>query len=267
MAKPRKLDRRRGWAFAVAVAIVKPILLAITRRRWIDGEKIPATGGCVLVANHISHLDPLTFAHYVYDHGRLPRFLAKSSVFKVPVVGAIVRAAGQIPVQRLSTDASLAFQAAVDAVRRGECVAVYPEGTITRQQDLWPMTGKTGAARIALASGAPVVPIAQWGAQDILWPYSKTPRLFPRKTITMKTGDPVDLSDLADKPLTPAVLHEATDRIMDAVTALLEDIRHEKAPAQRYDARAAGVAEIGNPHLANRRPRRVRPARRQGGRA
>jgi 1-acyl-sn-glycerol-3-phosphate acyltransferase len=256
VANPRKLQQPRGWAFGLCIAILEPLLVLFTRRRWIDGEKIPATGGCVVAANHISHLDPLTFAHFLYGYGRLVRFLAKAGVFDVPVVGTIVRSAKQIPVYRMSTDAQVAFRAAVAAVEDGECVAVYPEGTITREPDMWPMRGKTGAARIALSSGVPVIPIAQWGAQDILWPYSKNPKLFPRKTITMKAGDPVDLDDLRGQPITPAVLREATERIMVAITALLEDIRGGTAPAVRFDPKAAGVREIGNPYKAEKRRRR-----------
>jgi 1-acyl-sn-glycerol-3-phosphate acyltransferase len=263
VAKPRQLREKRGWAWAFCVSIVKPLLLLFTKRRWIDGEKVPAEGGCVLVANHVSHLDPLTFAHFVYDHGRLPRFLAKSEVFDVPVVGTIVRSAGQIPVYRLTSDASKAFSAAVEAVEAGECVAVYPEGTISRDPELWPMTGKTGAARIALSTGAPVVPIAQWGANHILAPYAKTARLLPRKTISMKAGDPVPLDDLRQGPITPAVLHEATDRIMDALTQLLADLRNEEPPAVRFDSRRAGVREIGNPNVDPSRRRRRRHTTRE----
>jgi 1-acyl-sn-glycerol-3-phosphate acyltransferase len=249
VAKPRQLRQKRGWAFAISVAIVKPLLLLFTKRRWVDGHKVPAEGGCILVANHVSHLDPLTFAHFAYDNGRLPRFLAKSEVFDVPVVGTIVRSAKQIPVYRLTTDASQAFQAAVDAVEHGECVVVYPEGTITRDPGLWPMKGKSGAARIALSTGAPVIPVAQWGANHILAPYAKKARLLPRKTISMKAGDPIDLEDLRGEPLTPAGLREATDRIMDALTDLLADLREGEPPATRFDPRAAGVREIGNPNL------------------
>ena len=141
VAKARKLQQKRGWAFATCVALVKPPLLAFTKRRWIDGHKLPETGGCVVVSNHISHVDPFTFAHFIYDNGRLPRFLAKNEVFHVPVGGRIVKNAGQIPVYRLSADAANAFSAAVAAVDEDECVVVYPEGTITRDPDLWPMTG------------------------------------------------------------------------------------------------------------------------------
>ena len=256
MANPRRLQERRGWAFGFCVAIVEPLSLLLTRRRWTGGENIPASGGCVLAVNHVSHLDPFTCAHFVYAYGRAVRFLAKSELFTLPVLGRIVRSAKQIPVYRLTTDASLSFSAAVESVARGECVVVYPEGTITREPDLWPMTGKTGAARIALASGAPVIPVAQWGAQDILAPYAKRPRLFPRKTISISAGPPVDLDDLRDQPPTPETLREATDRIMDDVTRLLETIRGEKAPAARFDPRVAGVRQIGNPHQKQRRMRR-----------
>lgn len=261
MGKPRRMQERRGWAFLLAVWILKPLLAAFTEPRWVDGEKIPVRGGAVVVANHVSHVDPLTFAHVIHDHGRLPRFLAKAGLFEVPFAGTILRSTGQIPVFRLSTDASRAFSAAVQAVEQGRLVVVYPEGTLTRQPELWPMVGKTGAARIALASGVPVIPVAQWGAQDILYPYTKLPRLLPRHIVHAKVGDPVDLDDLRGQALTPDVLRAATTRIMDAITALLEDIRGESAPAERYDPRRAGVRLIGNPNARERRRRRRARAR------
>ncbi|HEU4568260.1 MAG TPA: lysophospholipid acyltransferase family protein, partial [Marmoricola sp.] len=226
--------------------MVKPPLLALTRRDWIDGEKIPETGGCVVVVNHISHIDPLTLAHFLYDHGRMVRYLAKDGLFKVPVVGAVVRDAGQIPVTRLSTDASKAYDAAVAAVNRGELIGVYPEGTITRDPTGWPMRGKTGAARIALSTGCPVIPIGQWGAQEVLPAYTARPHVLPPRTVHYKVGDPVDLDDLRGLPQTTAVLREATDRIMAAITALVADLRGEQAPSERFDPRAAGVQQIGN---------------------
>ena len=243
----RRLREKRGWAWRLAVPIVKPLLLATTRPNWIDGHKIPESGGCILVVNHLSHVDPLTVAHLVHDHGRLPHYLAKSGLFEIKPLGFFLRAAGQIPVERLSRNAVGAYDAAVAAVRRGECVVVYPEGTITRDPDCWPMVGKSGAARIALATGAPVIPVGQWGAQQILAPYAKRPNLFPRKTVTMKVGDPVDLADLLTKERSPAVVAEATARIMAALTALVAEIRGEPAPAERFDPRKAGVAQIGNP--------------------
>ena len=256
----RKLQQKRGWAWWLAVPIVKPALLGTTTHEWIGGENIPPTGGFILVLNHVSYVDPLTAAHIVYDHGRLPRYLAKSSLFKNKGLAFFLTAAGQIPVERLSRNAAGAFDAAVAAVNAGECVVVYPEGTITRDPDGWPMTGKSGAARIALATGCPVIPVGQWGAQQLLAPYAKRPRLFPRSRITMKVGEPVDLADLAGRPQTPEVIHEATDRIMSAITALVEDVRGEKAPAERFDPRRAGVREIGNPYKADDARRRRRRA-------
>ena len=244
----RRLRHKRGWAWALGVAIVKPLLLATTKPQWIDGEKIPAEGGCIVVFNHISEVDPLTAAHVVYDHGRLPRYLAKAGLFKNRFLGFFLKAAGQIPVERLSKNAAGAFDAAVSAVNRGELVVVYPEGTITRDPDLWPMVGKSGAARIALATQCPVVPIGQWGAQELLAPYARKPDLFPRKRIHMLVGDPVDLSDLYGQEVTSAVVNQATARIMATLTELVAELRDEPAPPERFDPRKSGVAEIGNPH-------------------
>ena len=249
----RKLQQERGWAFNLAVPIVKPTLLAATSRTWIDGEKIPPTGGCIVVLNHISHIDPLLAAHFVYDHGRLPRYLAKSGLFKNKALAGFLAAAGQIPVERLTRSAVGAYDAAVEAVRNGECVVVYPEGTLTRDPDLWPMVGKSGAARIALETGCPVIPVGQWGAHEILPPYAKRPRLLPRKRVVMKAGDPVDLSDLLGLPRTAEVITQATARIMDALTELVADIRGETPPAERFDPRRTGLRQIGNPNKKDRR--------------
>jgi 1-acyl-sn-glycerol-3-phosphate acyltransferase len=252
VSKVRQLQEKRGWAWSVVVAIVKPPLLTLTKRHWVDGEKVPATGGCIIAMNHISHLDPMTLGWFLYDHGRLVRYLAKEALWHVPVLKYIVKDAGQIPVARMTEGAGTAFAAAVEAVKAGECIGVYPEGTITKDPAGWPMRGKTGAARIALATGCPVIPIGQWGAQEILPAYSARPHVFPRKTISYKAGDPVDLSDLKDKPLTAEVLREATDRIMAAITSLVEDLRGGKAPVERFDPKASGVVEIGNPRKQKR---------------
>lgn len=235
----RRLRQRRGWAFSLAVGILKPLLLATTTQDWRHGERIPATGGCVLAINHISHVDPLTAAHLVYDHGRLPRYLAKSSLFERRFLRHFMTASGQIPVEREGKGAA-AYAAAVEAVRAGECVVVYPEGTITRDPDMWPMTGKSGAARIGLETGCPVLPVGQWGAQRLLPPYSTRPRLLPRSPVVMSVGEPVDLEDLRARELTAPVVREASERILTAITAQLEEIRGEQAPTRRYDMRVSG---------------------------
>lgn len=250
------MQEKKSWAWYLAEPIIRAALVSTTTREWIDGEKIPASGGCIVVLNHVSHADPLTAAHLVYDHGRLPHYLAKSGLFKNRALGHFMIAAGQIPVERLSKNAAGAFDAAVAAVRDGRCVVVYPEGTITRDPGGWPMTGKSGAARIALETGCPVIPVGQWGAQELLAPYAKKPDLYPRKKIVMKVGDPVDLSDLvAVTPRSVTVVHQATDRIMDAITVLVEEIRGEQAPEERFDMRRAGVRQTGNPNAPGRHVR------------
>lgn len=250
----RKVQGRSGWAVNFAVVTIKPTMLAALSHTWIDGDKIPATGGCIIVPNHVSHLDPLLTAYFVHDHGRIPRYLAKSGLFRTKGVGTILKSARQIPVERLSKDAVGAYDAAVQAVNDGECVVVYPEGTLTRDPDLWPMTGKSGAARIALATGAPVIPVGHWGVQDVLYPYATRPNLFPRKKVTMKAGDPVRLDDLRAQPQTPQIVNQATDRIMSAITDIVADLRGEEAPAERFDPRKAGVRPIGNPTKKKDRP-------------
>lgn len=250
----RKVQGSRGWAVNFAVSTIKPTLLATTTRVWLDGDKIPAIGGCLVVPNHVSHLDPLLTANFVYDHGRVPRYLAKSGLFSTPFVGTVLSSANQIPVERATRSAVGAYDAAVKAVEAGECVVVYPEGTLTRDPDLWPMVGKSGAARIALATGAPVIPVGHWGAHEILYPYSSRPRLLPRKTVTMKAGDPVPLDDLRAMASSTQVVNEATDRIMSAITDIVGELRAETPPAERFNPRTAGVTQTGNPNKLKDRP-------------
>lgn len=236
-----------GFWYRLAAAILRPLLMAFTKRDWRGWEHVPESGGAVVVTNHISHIDPLTFAHFLYDSGRLPRFLGKASLWEVPFVRSVLRGTKQIPVYRESGTAAHAYSAAVDAVRHGELVVIYPEATLTRDPGLWPMVGKTGAARVALETGVPVVPVAQWGPHELLPPYAKRPHLLPRKTMHVWAGPPVPLDDLRGRPIDATLLREASDRITSAVTALLEQIRGEPAPAQRLDLRATSLPRTGDP--------------------
>lgn len=238
---------KRGWALGFCIWVLRRPLMIVTKRDWRGAEHLPASGGCVVAINHVSEFDPLSTAHFVYDNGRFPRFLGKAEVFEIPLIGRILRRAGQIPVFRQSDNASKAFGAAVEAVNEGRCVVIYPEGTLTRDPQQWPMVGKTGAARIALATGCPLVPVAQWGPQEVLPPYRWRPRPFPRKVMHVLAGAPVDFSDLADQPVTAERLGTATDRLMTAITTLLEEIRGERAPAVRFDPKVEGVSETGRP--------------------
>ncbi|KNE82733.1 MULTISPECIES: lysophospholipid acyltransferase family protein [Streptomyces] len=239
--------RRIGFWYRLAAAIAKPPLLLFFKRDWSGMENLPTDGGYITAINHNSALDPLSYAHFQYNTGRVPRFLAKAPLFRVPFVGMILRGTGQIPVYRESTDAANAFRAAVDAVNRGECVAFYPEGTLTRDPDHWPMQGKTGAARVALLTKAPVIPVAQWGANEAVPPYAGTNkiRLFPRKTLRVQAGPPVDLSEFYGQDPTAEVLRAATETIMVSITALLAEMRGEPAPEQLYDHSRARAEQRG----------------------
>ncbi|HET9655758.1 MAG TPA: lysophospholipid acyltransferase family protein [Kineosporiaceae bacterium] len=243
--------RQLGASYHFAVAVLRPPLMALTKRDWRGAEHLPREGGFVAVTNHISHVDPLTFGHFLYDNGAPPRYLAKESMFRIPLAGRIVAGAGQIPVYRETMDAARALAAAVRAVEEGECVGIYPESTLTRDPGLWPMAGKTGAARVALTTGCPVIPVAQWGAQEILAPYGKRPHLLPRKTIHVHAGPPVDLSAYAGRPLDAPTLRAATEDIMAAITVLLEGIRGGKAPSVRWDPRQHDLPRTGNPNRRN----------------
>ncbi|MFE7118337.1 lysophospholipid acyltransferase family protein [Streptomyces sp. NPDC057654] len=232
---------RIGFWYRLTAVLAKPPLVVLFKRDWRGMEHIPADGGFITAVNHNSYLDPLSYAHFQYNTGRVPRFLAKSGLFKTTFVGTLLRGTGQIPVYRQSTDAAVAFRAAVAAIESGECVAFYPEGTLTRDPKLWPMQGKTGAARVALLTKAPVIPVAQWGAHEAMPPYAKEKklRLFPRKTLKVLAGPPVDLSAYYGQEPTAEVLRQATDTIMAAITELLAELRREPAPAQPYDHKQA----------------------------
>ena len=149
--------RRLGFWRRFAVGVVKPVDDRSGPGAPGAGmEHIPGDGGVIIVANHISHADPLVLAHFIYDAGRWPQFLGKASVFKVPVVGWILHAVPADPGRaRHRRRGPVARGRWSRRVKDGGAVVIYPEGTTTKEPDLWPMRGKTGAARLALATGAP----------------------------------------------------------------------------------------------------------------
>ncbi|MBF8188772.1 1-acyl-sn-glycerol-3-phosphate acyltransferase [Nonomuraea sp. K274] len=232
MSRPTRPSR--FWE-TLAVVIVKPLSWLLVKKDWRRGERIPRTGGVIIAANHLSWTDPVLLSHFLFNHGRWPVILAKSALFRIPFLGRAVTALLAIPVDRGSREAGRSLSASAQRLRDGAAILFYPEGTCTRDPGLWPMVGKTGAARLALESGAQVIPVAHWGAQELL-PYgAKKPRLFPRKTFHVSVGPPVDLSKYAGKPPQGDVLREATADIMAAITEQLAELRGEKAPEIPYD--------------------------------
>ncbi len=235
-------QRAEPW-YRLAVLIIKPVVGLLFKRDFRGQDRIPRTGGVIVAINHISYADPFIAAVYVHNAGRRPRFLAKIAVFKIPLLGRIVRGAHQIPVYRETADAGQALIAAVQAVQDGECVVVYPEGTVTKDPAYWPMHSKTGVARIALATGAPVIPVGQWGALYFRG-RDQTPHPFPRKKGSARAGAPVDLSRWAGAELTTETLRDATDAVLDAVAAQVSMIRDEPVPSVRF--KPGGRADDGD---------------------
>ncbi|MDJ0321735.1 lysophospholipid acyltransferase family protein [Pseudarthrobacter sp. PS3-L1] len=230
--------------FVVIAGIVRTALNAMMSKKWSGVENLPA-GGFIAVPNHCTEIDPLVVGHMLYNQGRMPHFLAKGSLFKVPVVGWVLTATKQIPVERSTAGANRSLKLAQEVVAEGGSIIIYPEGTLTRDPNLWPMKGHTGAARLALESGLPVVPMAHWGAHELFPRYSKRFHVFPRKTSRMLVGAPVDLSAYLGKPLDKATLKAATEAIMDDITGLLEELRGEQAPAERWDPSKKGQSAHG----------------------
>lgn len=234
-----------AW-FRFGADIARVFLNLIAKRDWRGVENIPKNGAAIAVCNHISYVDPLLFTHYLYNNGRAPRFLGKASLFRLPIIGRVLLGAGQIPVERETSSASQSLQHAVAFLKAGHLLGVYPEGTLTRDENYWPMKAKTGIARLAILTQVPVIPCAQWGAQKILPAYSKKLKLFPRTKVIVVAGKPLDFSKWYGKAEDPVALEEATAFVMSAITKLLEDLRGEKAPAEIFDPKKSQLPRTGN---------------------
>lgn len=237
-------EKSRPSAFWPLAAIIVPAVGLFARIEIRGAENLPRQGAYVIAPNHNSEFDPLVVAVAVWRTGRAPRFLAKESLFRVPVLGAALRATGMVPVPRTSTSANQSMKAAQEIAADGRGVIVYAEGTLTRDPDLWPMRGKTGAVRLALAGDLPLIPMAQWGVQQILPRYGKLK--FPRRSrVVVEFGEALDLSEYADTPTQPAALARATDVMMNRVADMLAGIRGIPAPAERWNPSQHGQNETG----------------------
>ena len=237
MPMTRKLRRpghgeKVGLTWGIVMAILYVPFSLLVKLRYRNIERLPQDGAAIIVTNHVSHVDPFLVAKLVLDGARRPRFLAKDTIFDVPVVGAAMRGMGHIPVKRGTSDAIESLAAAVDALRRGGMIVLHPEGTVTRDPDFWPMSGKTGAARLALlAPDVPVIPVAQWGIQQQVDLYRKRVRLVPRPRHVLSVGEPIDLSAFHGGDLDARTLHEVTDVIIRRLRADVADLRGVAAPA------------------------------------
>jgi 1-acyl-sn-glycerol-3-phosphate acyltransferase len=241
-------EKRKPSIFWLIAGITLPIWSLMVRYRFTPNSKLPKSGPFILAPNHYSEIDPIAMGAAVWHLGRLPRFMAKASLFRIPVVGWLLRASGQVPVERegaVRSGASQSIGAAARLIERESAVIVYPEGTLTRDPDLWPMRGKSGAVRLALESGVPLIPIAHWGTQRLMPRYAKSIRPIPRKTIEVAVGNPLDLSRFKGRAVDQKTINEATAMLMDAITALLADLRGETPPPERWDPSKHKQSETG----------------------
>lgn len=248
MAGDRRVKKPRSEKIAIfrlLAFLVLPVMTLLGRYRIRDGHFLPHSGPAVVAPNHFSEIDPFVMGVVIWKLGRAPRYLAKASLFKVPFLGWLLRVSGQIPVERAGARGVDPLATASHITDRELIVVVYPEGTLTRDPDLWPMRGKTGAVRLALTANVPLIPVAHWGTQKIMPRYGKRISLFPRKNVEVMFGPPVDLSAYRGKPLSSKLLAEATDLLMIAITDLVATMRQETPPAERWDPSRKGQAEIG----------------------
>jgi 1-acyl-sn-glycerol-3-phosphate acyltransferase len=217
------------------MAVLLPIACLLTKRSWRGRDNLPAGGGYIVAANHISNLDFLAVIYMLVRWSVPPRVLAKESLFRLPIVGIAMRRMGMIPVYRGTSRAGTALKAAAQSLKEGAVVMIYPEGTVTRDPGTWPMRGRPGAVKLALETGRPLIPVAQWGAQRLL-PYKhKWVRVFPRTKIEVVIGEAIDLSDLAQSEDKDAAAKTGTERLMATLTTMVAELRGEQPPAQTYN--------------------------------
>ena len=241
-----KVQRENSFAFVLVAIVIAPILRLMFTIKTTGKENLPQ-GGYILVGNHLSYLDPFSFAYSVYIHmKRVPHYLAKESIFRIPIIGKILPKVGQIPVYRGGKSNEEPLRAAKEFLKAGQVVVIFPEGTLTRDPDQWPMRGKAGAIRLAVELGLPIVPCGQWGVEKVLGNYSKKFRPNPFHVVRVKIGKPMFFPELEAKTPTAQELADATDKVMREISAIVGELRGETPPAQLWDPTKVGQSEIGN---------------------
>lgn len=235
------------WQMRLLAFILRPWVRLLYKVEVTGMENLPKSGGYVLAANHVTTVDALAVAYMMYFRlHRAPHFLAKEGLFKTPIVGPVLLSVGQIPVfrgQRKNTDP---MEAAYKVLRAGHVIGIFPEGTLTRDPELWPMRGRTGAIRLAIETGVPIVPVGQWGTEAVMETYSSKLRPKPWHKVRMVIGKPIDVSAFTGKKYSTEDLVGLTDQVMAEITNLVENLRGEKAPAKRFVPSEHGLPDHGN---------------------
>lgn len=235
---PRNPFHEKGNAWIKACEILLyPLTRLLARRRYVGIERFRRHGPILIVANHISHIDPIYDVVFVRKSGRLPHVMAKASLWKIPVVGRILQGAQQIPVARGAGAGQVALEKATDLLAEGKVVFIYPEGTVTKDPDSWPMRPRPGVAKLALAGDFPVIPVAHWGTNHVYTSYGSGRRFkpFPRKTVHVVAGEPIDLSEWRGKPVDARAIRDVSYRIMEHLSGMVADLRDEAAPSELFN--------------------------------
>jgi 1-acyl-sn-glycerol-3-phosphate acyltransferase len=190
------------------------------------GENVPRVGGAVLASNHVSYLDFIFAGLGAHPSRRYVRFMAKDSIWRNPVAGPLMRGMKHIPVDREAGADS--FRVALDAVRAGEIVGIFPEATISRSFELKEF--KSGAPRLAQEAGVPLIPTIVWGTQRLMT--KDHPRDFSRgKAVSVTVGPPIEVPKGADLDAVGTALHDTMRLMLDDAIA-----RYPQAPRGPEDA-------------------------------
>jgi 1-acyl-sn-glycerol-3-phosphate acyltransferase len=219
-----------------------PAARLLARGRFTGIDRLAIPGGQLIVANHISHLDPLYDAVFVRKSGRVPHIMAKSSLWKVPVLGRALAGTGQISVDRSGSGAGQAsLEAATQALLAGDVVLIYPEGSVTKEPDFWPMKPKPGVAALALSGDFPVIPVVHWGTQRVYNSYAPKRKFkpLPRKDVHVVAGPPIDLSPWRGRPVDARAIRDVSFLIMGTIRDMLAEVRGEVAPSDLFDPKKA----------------------------
>jgi 1-acyl-sn-glycerol-3-phosphate acyltransferase len=244
---PKVNKANRPFVMSLVALILGALLHLLFRVQVIGREKLPKSGSYILVFNHVTHLDPLAVAYATFfGLKRGPHFLAKGGLFKVPVLGQILTAAGQVPVYRNGRRNVEPMDAAYKFLEAGHVITIFPEGTLTREPNGWPMRGKTGSVRMAIQAGVPIYAVGQWGSEVVLPTYTKKLRPKPWHKVRVQIGDEIDLKRFQGRSLTTEELKEATSIVMKAITKQVEILRGAQAPKNLYDPAEHGQSQFGN---------------------
>jgi len=227
--------------YAMLAVLLGTVVTGVTRLRLAKhrgrrraAAALPA-GPIIVVSNHASYADGVVLALICRRMGRSLRLLATGGVFEAPLLGRIVRRLGFIRVERGAANAADSLVAAGDALAAGEAVGIFPEGRTTRNPEQWPERAKTGAVRLALMTGAPIVPVAMVGTHRVLTRKSPLRRILMnivlRPKVLTAVGRPIDIRSLtlaADPD--PDEVRRLSDEMMRQVVGLIEELRQQAAP-------------------------------------